>query len=182
MHPNLLAAWDGLERRKRNLLSQLSTLTPAQLAFQPAPGAWSLTEVADHLALIETNVALGLEKGLPENRRHPTFVERLAQPLLGLALRLPLRFKIPTERVAPRPGRSLEEVSEEWAEARRRIAAQLEEMDAADMERPALLHPVAGPMKAADALDFLANHFDHHSKQIGRIRSSAGFPAAGAAV
>lgn len=180
MHPDLLASYDALERRTHNLLSQLVALTPDQLAFRPAPDAWSLVEVADHLTLIELNVAAALEKGLPEGSR-PTLVQRLAQPFLELALRLPLRFKIPTERVAPRPGRNLEEVTAEWTSARRRIATRLEQMDEGHLAKPALIHPVAGPMGAPDALDFLCAHFDHHLKQVERIRSSPGFPAAGAA-
>jgi len=181
MHPSLLAPYDALERRKHNLLSQLSALGSAQLAFRPAPDAWSLVDMADHLVLIEHAVAVGLEKGLPDGKRRPKLGQRLARPFLGLALRLPLRFKIPTERVAPRPGRSLDEVAEEWSSVRRRIADRLQALGQTDMARPALLHPVAGPMSAQEALVFLAAHFDHHLKQVDRIRSSPGFPAAGAA-
>ena len=45
---------------------------PRQLAFQPSPGAWSLTEVADHLTLIESNVGAGAaRRGCPKTAAGP---------------------------------------------------------------------------------------------------------------
>lgn len=45
----LLAHMDMTERW---LIDELSGLSPAQLAFRPAPGSWSILEVLDHLVVV----------------------------------------------------------------------------------------------------------------------------------
>jgi hypothetical protein len=42
-HLDMTAQW---------LSDEVATLSPAQLAFKPAPDAWSITQVVDHLALV----------------------------------------------------------------------------------------------------------------------------------
>lgn len=181
MHPSLLASYDAVERRKRNLLSQLCALTPAQLAFRPAADSWSLIEVADHLLRTESAVLLGLEKGLPEHKRRPTLRQRLSLPLVGLALRAPVRVKIPTALVEPRRDRTLEEVKQEWHGVREALAAKLAALEPAKLAQPVILHPIGGPINAAQTLRFVAAHIDHHLYQVRRIRSHPGFPAGAAA-
>lgn len=41
-----------LEMTERWLLDEVSRLSPAQLAFKPAPDAWSIMQVVDHLAVV----------------------------------------------------------------------------------------------------------------------------------
>lgn len=42
-HLDMTAQW---------LTDEVASLSPAQLAFKPAPDAWSITQVVDHLALV----------------------------------------------------------------------------------------------------------------------------------
>jgi preprotein translocase subunit SecF len=178
MHPSLQTSYDALERRKRDLLSPLSALSAEQLAFRPAADAWSLVEVADHLLRTEAAVLLGLEKGLPAHKRRPTLRQRLLRPLIGVALRLPLRIKVPTPVVAPRSDRTLDEVEAEWAQVRAALLAKLASLDPARLGAPVILHPIGGPMDVVRTLGFLGAHIDHHVHQVRRLRSHPGFPAA----
>ena len=41
-----------LEMTERWLLDEVSRLSPAQLAFKPAPDAWSIMQVVDHLVVV----------------------------------------------------------------------------------------------------------------------------------
>jgi hypothetical protein len=181
MHPSLLGPYDAIERRKRDLLAQLSALSSAQLAFRPQPDAWSLAEVADHLVRLEAVVLAGVEKGLPEHKRRPRLRQRLMRPLVGLVLRSPLRVKVPTPVVVPRRDRTLDEVTQEWDEVRAALSGRLAGLDPARLGEPVMLHPIGGPADASAALRFIASHFDHHLHQVRRLRSHPGFPAAGAA-
>ena len=177
MHPSLLASYDALERHTRNLLSQLGALSAEQLAFRPAPDSWCLLEVADHLVRTEAAVVLGLEKGLPAHKRRPTWRQRLARPLVVPALRWPIRIKVPTALVQPRAGRTLDEVKTEWRQVRAALAGELAALDAGRLREPVILHPIGGPVDAAQTLAFLGAHVDHHGHQVRRIRACPGFPA-----
>lgn len=41
-----------LDMTERWLIDEVSTLSPDQLAFRPAPGAWSIMQVVDHLVVV----------------------------------------------------------------------------------------------------------------------------------
>lgn len=56
------------------LVEEVSGLSPAQLKFRPAPGAWSILEVLDHLTVAEPIYWQDLQKSMkspPASRRPP---------------------------------------------------------------------------------------------------------------
>jgi len=185
MHRRLLAPFAALERRKRDFLARLCTLDDAQLGFRPAPGSWSLVDVADHLSKIEAQVAAGIVKGLPPGKDRRTLKHAVMLPIVLFTLALPVRVKVPGNAggVTPEPGRSLAGVRADWEAHRAALAAALGALDDAGVERMVLRHPIAGPANARQTLAFLNAHFDHHRFQVDRIRQHPGFPkaAAGAA-
>lgn len=176
MHADLLAPYDALERRTRNLLSQLAALDEEQRRFQPAPDAWCLLQVAEHLAITEETVLKGLQLGLPEGRRR-RLRDRLAHPLVKTLLRLPMRVKAPLPVLVPQEVHSLDDVRQRWSAARTALGEHLDGVSEQALAEPALLHPVAGPLDLRQTVHFLNTHFDHHLFQVDRIRKHRGFPA-----
>ena len=62
-HMQMTASW---------LIDEVSALSPAQLEFHPAPGAWSILDVVDHLVVVGPIYWADLQKALkdpPTDRR-----------------------------------------------------------------------------------------------------------------
>jgi hypothetical protein len=181
MHADLLAPFDGLERRTRNLLAQLAALDEAQRRFRPDADAWCLLQVAEHLAITEETVLQALRKGIPEGRRRRRLRDRLAKPLVLAIMHLPVRVRAPLPVLLPREVHDLETVRRRWNTARTDLGAFLAAAPPASLGEPAVSHPVAGPLTLVQAVHFLNSHFDHHLYQVDRIRKHPGFPPAGVA-
>lgn len=182
MHPQLLAPFDAFERRKSNFLSELAGLDEAQLHFRPAPEAWSLLDVADHLSRTEAAVAKALAEGIPADRAKRKLKHVLKLRLVLIALSLPVRVPVPPNSQNIRPGSdlTLDGVRESWGAHRRSLAEQLASYGDADMQRMVVRHPIAGPVAPRHTIAFLNAHFDHHRYQVARLRKHPGFPAAAA--
>ncbi|HMB51890.1 MAG TPA: DinB family protein [Thermoanaerobaculia bacterium] len=182
MHPRLLAPFDAFERRKSNFLSELAGLDEAQLHFRPAPDAWSLLDVADHLSRVEAAVAETLADGIPPDRAQRKLKHVVKFRMVLLALSLPVRVPVPGNApgVKPGDGLTLDGVREAWAASRAALAEQLASYGDEDMQRMVVRHPVAGPVNPRHTIAFLNAHFDHHRYQVARIRKHSDFPAAAA--
>lgn len=179
MHDELLAPYAALERRKGDLLARLGALTPAQRNFRPDAGSWSTLQVAEHLALSEKEVVAILRKGLPEHRKRRTLKDRFAYHAVLAFMASPVKIKAPLKSILPPADLEMEEVAAEWEQIRRDLVAELDGVT--DLGEPIIAHPVAGPADARQTLRFLTAHFDHHLRQVRRIRAHRDFPAADAA-
>ena len=101
MLPRLQHQLDRLEARRLTLLRELGALAPEQRAFHPSPAAWSPSEVAQHLSLVDARVTRVLTE-----RRVSGVTRRRARDVIGLAPLLRLYFvarwrsKMPVKGVA----------------------------------------------------------------------------------
>ncbi len=176
MLPSLQSAFDALEQRRQSLLGELEHCTPEQRSFQPARGAWSLAEVTHHLLLVEQGV-LGVladrGRASPGRRR---IRDRIGSVAVRVVFALGIRVKVPVRGVRPKAGVPLEEVRQQWDDTRAALSVYLESITEAALRQPVLRHPVSGPMDVLQGLVFLTRHFDHHLRQVERIRRAAAFP------
>lgn len=179
--PALPDALSTLDRDRATFLAACDALSPAQRAFRPSPGAWNADEVAEHLARVDTGMLLLLNKqvGAGEARRDIGRPSWIRQALVTRFMRSDRKTRIPPA-VAPR----VAPVGADPDESRAVLAASPAAWAAfvarvpPGLERTALWkHPVGGAYTAAQAVGFHAAHFDHHMRQLARIRSAAGFPA-----
>jgi uncharacterized damage-inducible protein DinB len=158
-------------------LGELETLDDSALSFRPAPGTWSILEVVHHLVLVEQGIMRAAHDGPAQSRRRKNLRERVGCAAVWLVFKLGLRVKIPTNRVRPQPGLSLSRLEQEWAASRTSLEAYLDSTPAAKRSETMFRHPIGGPMNVEQTLLFLTRHFDHHRRQISRIRRSGAFPA-----
>ena len=174
MLPVLQAGFDALERRRHDLLERLRGSSPEQLAFHPPGGGWSLLEVAEHMVIVEEAVGQQIQKNeVLAERRTPSEWVRLR--LMRFWLGVGLRARAP-RRVRPEGHASLDEIEQRWAALRQQLRGNLETVTAEDLDRLIARHPVAGNVTLADSVSFLEQHFDHHLRQMKRVREAAGFP------
>ena len=177
MHPDLQSRFDALEERRHHLLAQIDGYSPEQQAFRPAPHAWAIRDVAHHLLLVEQGVLRALSSHQRPDPGRRTVRDRVGALLVRLVFALGIRVKMPIKGLQPQGDPPLDEIRRQWQQARVAMAAFLEQVDSAQLRQSLLRHPVAGPLDLLQGLDFLGQHFDHHLRQIRRIRSAAGFPA-----
>lgn len=149
-------------------------LSAAELAFRPAPDAWSLLQVADHLVRAEASTLEAVRRRVDRlaERGRPDLLSRLRSRLLFAFLRWPVRVRMPgavAEVVRPGEGLELGGMESRWKEVREGWRELLDELPAAATSAVFLRHPVGGAMDAAATLDFFAVHHDHHLAQVERL-------------
>lgn len=176
MLPILAKHWDALEARRQALLLELAATSPAGLAFRPAPGAWSLEDVAQHLWLVEK----GAVHVLRDRFDKPPLASDPLSPVKIVAMRLlvpcGIRIKAPVQAIIPQVRMSVDTVRDEWERTRAALHGLLEQVTPAHLGKRIFRHPIFGPMTIAESAEFVWRHHDHHLHQVRRIRGAAGFP------
>lgn len=173
MLTELRTRFDAIENRRHALLGKLATLDEDQLRYHPAPGAWSMLQVTEHLVLLEQLVIKAMTREpRPGVRRR--WWHQIGSWMVAFVFRHGFRVPAPTRKVVPAEETPLERSAEQWAALRAQMATFLE---SATPERASALgfrHPVSGPLDVAATLDFVATHHDHHMRQVARIEKSWG--------
>ncbi len=153
----------ALDAHRAALADRLDALPPSVVHAAPAPGAWSLAQLAEHLRLIDAGLRLD---GPPASvwARATSGVRSLG---VRAVLALPLRIPAPPSArgILPSTAARWPEVRDRWAALR---AGWAERHAEADGRAVAFLHPLAGPFVLDDALAFLLAHHRHHDAQVRR--------------
>lgn len=171
MLPRLRTRFDRLERQRVALLAGLARQNPATLAYQPAPGAWSILQVVEHLVIAEEEVMSLVEKRPPKpvalgERIRSAIVLRIVYRVLSSRRRL----KVPLPTLNPSGEHiDLQELARRWVEVRGRMERALEPVTRATRKDRPIGHPIAKWLTWDQGLEFLFRHVRHHEKQIGRI-------------
>lgn len=160
-----------LDERTTSFLRELEALDPAQREFRPAADSWSILDVAHHLVLIEQSI---LEMALkPHRPLRRSLKDRFGHLAVKVFLTLGMRVKAPSKTLHPTDPITLDELEARWLPLR----SELEEIFFAGKPDESLFrHPYAGPLNGESGFEFLVIHFDHHMKQVARVRRSEGFP------
>jgi uncharacterized damage-inducible protein DinB len=176
MLTELTSQFAAMEERRKALIEHLDALTEEQRRFHPKAKSWSPIEVADHLVLVEEALLTCLIAAGTETAPRKTFTERFMGLAVGVVFRFGFRAKIPVEEVRPRPDVDFEDLQKRWIEARERLREKIDSVTESSADKPFVHHPVAGPLSAAVALDFVIRHHDHHMRQMARIEASPAYP------
>jgi hypothetical protein len=161
-----LTALDALDEHREGLSALVSSLPVETVRRRPAPGAWSLAQLLDHL--------LRIDRGLDFGARPGSRLVRATSPARSAAVRavlaLPIRIPAPpgAAAVMPAPDPDVLATLLEWGRLRASWRERMAEATAADLDRLAFRHPLAGPFCLPDALAFLLAHHRHHDAQVRR--------------
>ncbi len=165
-----------MDRQRTALLEELARLPGGQLGFRPAPESWSTLEVLEHLVRVEEAVVLRASQ-LPASRSLRQGVRAAgSMVLLRIVLRAGIRIKVPSKAVLPQGKATLPELRERWDRVRNKLEAVLADQSRPDLRRPMMRHPLCGWLTPIQTLTFLERHVTHHTRQLGRIRASPGYP------
>lgn len=182
MLPRLRAQFDAIVARRKRFEAETQALSEAELRFRPAEGAWSIAEVAQHLLHVEREVAkAALKPGVERRGRRRTPREWAGFVVFLAVVKLNFRIRVPQKvagRVTPATNPDINALWPEWREVHEDLARHFETMREENLGEMAFRHPIVGPTSVRGLLPFLLQHFDHHMRQVRRIRRSAGFPRA----
>ncbi|PAP79339.1 hypothetical protein B1759_13470 [Rubrivirga sp. SAORIC476] len=155
----------ALDAHRVALTARLDALPEAAVHASPAPGAWSLAQVAEHLLRIDSGLRFDGPPASPLARA----TSGVRSAGIQGVLRLPLRIPAP-----PSAGPILPSAAPRWPEVRDRWAGLRAGWAGADAEAGtvAFRHPLAGPFLLDDALAFLLAHHRHHDAQVERTFGS----------
>lgn len=158
------------------LLAQVEALDLAVAHRRSSEGAWSVSEIVEHLVLAEEYGIRGLWDAATREAADrmpppsPEFARRSIDEIMALA---PERVEAPTAVVPQNGGRPLgfwlarlrshEQVLRELTQA----------MEAVGLEHIGLSHHVAGPLNGVQRLQFFRWHLQRHLKQIQRSLNAA---------
>jgi hypothetical protein len=177
--PRLRAQLDALAARRATFEAGTRDLSEAQLRFRPTEGAWSIAEVAQHVLHVEREVTKAAMKPGVERRGRRRTPRELAGMIAFLAVvRLNFRIRVPQKvagRVTPATNPDMETLWSEWRDVHSNLGRHLETVRAENLGDMAFKHPIVGPTSIRGMLPFLLHHFDHHMRQVRRIRASPAF-------
>ena len=128
---------------------------------------WSLAQTIEHLVLVERGFLAGIMRAkdpLPE--RTPEQAELRAK--VNAWLRSGEKYEVPVSGVDPGPQPDLEALLADWTKVRERLHARIENGLPGDDVLVAV-HPIAGPLNAPEALEFLAYHLVYHRVRVQQL-------------
>jgi uncharacterized damage-inducible protein DinB len=164
-----------LEEQKTEILNSLLSKSASELTTPPAPGKWSVLQILTHLYASE-KLSFGYIKkkslGI-QNAANAGLQQTLIIPILKISQRLPFRFKAPKVLVENTPETmSLEELVNHWNLLRLEIKAHLENVPDGHLNKLVYKHVIAGRLSLPQALQFFAEHINHHKPQIKKALKS----------
>jgi len=153
-------------------------LSAARLGFHPTPGAWSIAEIVEHLAIVETGL-LRLLRTLTEkaekqgNNHSPVHIS------LDERYRDSVNGKIKTRQQSEPTGNA---AAADSLESLRGIQAGLVELrprlDRVDLSSVSFNHPALGDLTLGQWLAFVMIHEERHLRQMRGVAASPSFPSA----
>ncbi|MEX1185410.1 MAG: DinB family protein [Gemmatimonadaceae bacterium] len=180
MLPRLRVQLDGLLARRTTFEAETRALSDAQLRFRPAEGAWSIAEVAQHVLHVEREVTkAAMKPGVERRGRRRTPREWAGMIAFLAVVKLNFRIRVPQKvagRVTPAADPDMDALWSEWRELHENLARHLETVPEENLGDMAFKHPIVGPTSVRGMLPFLTQHFDHHMRQVRRIRAAPAFP------
>ncbi|MCZ8217087.1 MAG: DinB family protein [Cyclobacteriaceae bacterium] len=158
-----------LELQQSDLFNQLQGYTSSQLQKKPSPASWSVLQILTHLYASEKlsfnyikKKSLGIQA-----IGNAGLKQAILMPILKVSQRLPFRFKAPKVVVENTPEPlSLEQLIDHWSLLRLELKAHLENVSDGNLKKLVYKHPIAGRLSLPQAMQFFAEHINHHQPQI----------------
>jgi hypothetical protein len=185
---DIYAANDSVRRK---LAARVENLSEAQQNFRPGEGAWSITEIIDHLSITEQNmvqlIGMLLKKSEGATAAHnagegvagadtgasaPTFrpfsLDSFIEQVRDVKLNAP-------EQVRPGGTATLAAALANLERTRAAIEALRPRLEAATHDAATYPHPAFGEFNAAQWLAFIGLHESRHLRQIENLMAAPEF-------
>ncbi|MBX2965070.1 MAG: DinB family protein [Cyclobacteriaceae bacterium] len=172
MNSTFTPIFNQLEKQRTEILQSVRLLTPEEFNRPPQPGKWSVSEVLTHLITAEKLSLDYMKKKVKGIARvkNSGLMESLRLWLLIVSQRIPVKYKAPKVVVQHTPpAMPLAQLTDEWNEVRKELAAFLNSIPDEYVKRVIYKHALAGRLDVRQAMIFFREHIRHHQPQINRI-------------
>jgi hypothetical protein len=177
--------FDAIDDTRARLGERLAGLNGAQENFRPESGAWSIAEIVEHLAILESRL-LGLVTVMVSKaekaglQRSPEGSEFKPVTLEHIAERSRREKYVAPETAQPQGGVSIKESLERLRQSRASLKELRPRIEAADLTSALYPHPAFGPLDAYQWVVMIGHHEDRHLRQIDALLASPEYTAIGA--
>ena len=176
--PERELALKELQRTRDKFLQSIAGLSQKQWTFKPAPGRWSVAEVAEHIAVAESALSGLVQKQLMASPAAPEKREQVKGKDEIVLQRVPDRsqkaqapeFLRPTGRWATEA--DLTKAFEESRAATMNYVRTTND----DLRDHFLDHPRLGTMDGYQWLLLISAHSERHTAQIEEVKADPNFP------
>jgi hypothetical protein len=170
IYNSLSEIFDSMDQTRARLRNRLESVPVAEAHARPRPDAWSVAEIAEHLAIIEERLSklfprlvMKAEEGglqrVADQPFRPISVEAIVERSKREKYTAP-EYACPTGSV------SIADSVSRLHRSREAIAALRPRLEALDLTGVSYPHPVFGSMDAYQWLVFVAMHEARHLRQI----------------
>ncbi len=167
---NLTKILDELDAELKAVLNYLSQFSNEEMNLKPAPDAWSVAQILQHLILSEEISLNYIKKKIQYHQgdiKKGGAASRLRALLLSTSLKQPFKLTAPEAVSKNLPINSdFEELKKLWLINRAQLRNYLNSIDAAFLDAEIYKHPVAGKMDVWGMLSFFEAHVQRHEKQV----------------
>jgi uncharacterized damage-inducible protein DinB len=181
MHPRIKEVLDHLAANRRALRDAVDSVPLELRQTKPDGGAWSVADVLEHLALVETSIAGLLERKINEGRANGLGTETETSSVIESARDTAIQdrsYKIVSgEAMLPKSALSPEaawSALERAGDALQKVVMEADGLALGEISAP---HRAFGPLSGYQWLAFAGSHESRHAAQIREIGASlAGRP------
>lgn len=171
MHPHTQELLDHLDRQREVLQQTFAATPPALRQRKPAADRWSVTEILEHLAIVERRVATLLDDGLRgAEAQGPLPPDRDDRPILAsIDVERVLdreRTVAAREPVQPTGKPTAEQSWQALAQSRQQLRDVLFAADGLDTRAIRAAHPVFGELDFRQWIAVSALHEARHAAQM----------------
>ena len=165
-----------LEDSRKEFLAAIDGVSERQWKWKPAPDRWSVGEVAEHVVLAEAGLFANVKKAIA-SPANPAWEEKTKGKTEMLeAVLAPRRGKVQApEAIVPKGEMTLAQVKERFEKQRIETVKFAAETDVA-LKEHTVDNPFFGALNGYQWLIYAPLHTMRHDKQIGEVKSTAGYP------
>ncbi|HEY0972284.1 MAG TPA: DinB family protein [Gemmatimonadales bacterium] len=175
MHPRLSELLSHLDSERDALERTVAEVPPDQRDRRPAPDTWSVAEVLDHLARVESGVARLVAKLTARAREAGLEPETATTSVLGAldgrGIAEPTAKRDAPEIVRPRPDVTAVDAERELRGTRAALREALAAADGLALGEIRAAHAALGELDLYQWVLFVAQHERRHATQLRSIAS-----------
>lgn len=165
-------SFEKLESMRREITATLNACTEDVLNRTSPSGGWSPAEVLKHILDVESGTLMYCRKKLSDtggNLPAQGFRNRRNAFLLRMALKSPVKFRVPAALPPVQGPYNTGELLAQWEELRKQYRDFIRAFPKGQEQALLFRHPRSGMLSLQQTLAFLDEHLRRHSRQIKRI-------------
>ena len=177
LHPRIQELVEYLTEHRRRLEDAVASVPPSLRERKPAPDRWSVSEVVEHLSIVEHGVAALLARKVTAARANGVGPDPVTSSVVSTYDRpdavvdRSVRISAPAA-VQPTGSVGATAGTEALAEAHAAMMSSLHDANGVNLEGLMATHPALGPLNMYHWVIALALHDDRHAAQIREIGQS----------